>query len=564
MKKLQRERLTLATTLCLALGTTGCATGGAGGASGTNPAMVASSDPSIGRHQIYTMPLPQGIKVNRATFTPSGKVLISYTEGNEVGEHFTKLATLNPDGTGMHPFFAQEIPVIPGSGGINLMIFPDDRRIYTGDYVIECHQVLAECKNPQLLPVEFPPEAASDRDYMHKHWSEVIVSPDNKHVSWTAQFKNGRAMVFTGRLEKQGGGYRIADTRIVSTMDPFAPDPNHPDGVLPARIRGGEVKQFVEGGTAISLAANGNFYAWDTNLLHLDEERVEVITNTPGYTETVIFSPDERLGIVMTTRFSEQTDPAVLGLLPRPYSDSLNMGLGRFVYTYAVAGVRRSRPGNIGPALVDIKKSKTQDGYLGTNLNTDPNWVYQSPMSWHPNGKMAMWQEGLRGAAAKAEGDRIQIVRLLDYEPAATVAVQPFSPSEAYSRSDLSVVKPYAEEGIDVDVKVYGRASGYLTYRRTPDYVIEKTYHNYSDDGRIIYSGSERMEGSLSGRSTYTSDVRVRGPKSGEMKLKVTFGPLRDGLPSRIIFDKDASGTPLSYGYAQYGSKRLEVASLVP
>ena len=526
-----------------------------------NSAMVTGADSSIGRYEVYTMPLPEGVKVNRATFTPSGKVLISYTEGNEVGRDFTKLAILNSDGTGMHPFFAQEIPVVPGSGGINLMIFPDDRRIYTGDYVIECQRVFAECENPQLLPVEFPAEAASDRDYMRKHWSEVIVSPDNEHVSWTAQFTNERAMVFTGKLEKQEGGYKIADTRIVSTMDPFAPDPRHPDGVLPQPIRGGEVKQFVEGGTAISLAANGN-YDWDTTLLHLDEGRVEVITHSPGYTETTIFSPDERLGMTMTTRFSEQTDPAVLGLIPRPYSESLNMGLGRFVYTYAVAGVRRSRPGNIGPALIEIEKSKGRDGYQGINLNTDKDWVYQSPMSWHPDGKMAMWQEGLRGAGA--EGDRIQIVRLTDYEPAATVAVQPFSPDEAYSRSDLSVVRPYAEEGIDIDVKVYGRASGYVTYRRTPDYVIEKTYHNYSDDGRNVYSGSERLQGDPRGRTTYTADITLSGPKPGEMKLKVTFGPLRDRKPAQILFEEDASGEPLSSGYAEYGSKRLEVDSLVP
>ena len=47
-------------------------------------------------------------------------------------------------------------------------------------------------------------------------------------------------------------------------------------------------------------------------------------------------------------------------------------------------------------------------------------------------------------------------------------------------------------------------------------------------------------------------------------KLEVTFGPLRDRLPSRIIFDEDETGTPLSHGYVQYGSRRLEVGSFVP
>jgi hypothetical protein len=367
------------------------------------------------------------------------------------------------------------------------------------------------------------------------------------------------------RLEKHGQGYRLADPQIISSLDPFQPDPRHADGVLPQPVRGGEVKQFVQGGTAISLVGGGKYYLPDSVVQHLDDGRVEPITNTPGYTETTIFSPDERLGLTMTTRFSEQTDLAVVGLLPRPYPNNLNMGLARYAYTYSVSGVRRSRPGNIGPALIDIAKSKTQDDYLGINLSTDDSWVYESPMSWHPNGKMGMWQERRRQAAGNTgEGDRIQIVRLLDYAPAATVTVRPWSLNKAYASSDLSLAKKQAEEAHDFDVKVYGRASGYLTYRSTADGTMEKVYHDFSDDGRNVYSGSERMQGNPRGRSTYTADVALKGPTPGEMKLKITFGPLGGERPSQILFENDTSGRPLSLGYAQYGTKRLEVSSLVP
>ena len=509
------------------------------------------------------MPIPEGIKVHRATFTPSGKVLIDYTEAGDTNRNFLKLATLNPDGTGMRPIFAQELANVP-TGGVNLMILPDDRRIYTGDYVIECRQVLAQCEAPQLLPVEFPAEVAGGDHILHRR-SEVIVAPDNEHVAWTALLSNYSAMNFTARLQRQGSGYRLADAQIVSSLTPFRPDPAHPDGVLPQPIRGGEVKQFVDGGRGISVVATVNHDLPDSVVNHLDEGRVEPITNTPGYTETTIFSPDERLGITMTTRFSKQTDPAVLGLIPRPYPASLNMGLARYAYTYAVSGVRRSRPGNIGPALIDISRSKKQVDYSGIDLSTDENWVYESPMSWHPNGRMAMWQERRRQAAGSTEnGDRIQIVRLLDYAPGATVTARPWSLNPAYTSSDLSLAKKQAEEGHDLDLKVYGRASGNLTYRRTADGTIEKVYHNFSDDGRNVYSGSERMQGDPRGRSTYTADLTLKGPKPGEMKLKMTFGPVGGELPARIIFEKDASGQPLSFGYAQYGSKRLEVRSLVP
>ncbi|MET1756416.1 hypothetical protein ABVV53_13280 [Novosphingobium sp. RD2P27] len=564
MKSLLALRLTSATALCLAIGLTGCATSPSAGVSTANPAVGTMSDPSFGRYQVYTMPLPEGIKVQRATFTPSGKVLIDYTEAGDTNRNLLKLATLNPDGTGMRPFFAQELSDVP-TGGVNLMILPDDRRIYTGDYVIECQQALALCENPQLLPVEFPDEVAKGRDYISHHRSEVIVSPDNEHVAWTALLSNYSAMVFTGKLEKHGSGYRLADPQIISSLHPFKPDPGHPDGVLPQPVRGGEVKQFVSGGTAISLVGIVNHALPDSTVQHLSDGRIEAITNTPGYTETTIFSPDERLGMTMTTGFSEKTDMAVVGLMPRPYPDSLNIGLARYAYTYGVSGVRRSRPGNIGPALIDISKAKKQDGYLGANLSTDESWVYESPMSWHPSGKMAMWQERRRQAAGNNdEGDRIQIVRLLDYAPGAAPAVRPWSLNKAYTSSDLSVAKKQAAGGHDLDVKVYGRASGYLTYRRTAGGTIEKVYYDFSDDGRSVYSGSERMEGNPRGRSTYTAAVALKGPTPGEMKLKMTFGPLGGELPSRIIFEEDASGRPLSFGYAQYGSQRLEVGTLVP
>ncbi|WP_455616957.1 hypothetical protein [Eisenbergiella sp.] len=39
------------------------------------------------------------------------------------------------------------------------------------------------------------------------------------------------------------------------------------------------------------------------------------MTKTPGYDEATIFSPDNRLGIVMSTRFSPKTNSSYLGLI---------------------------------------------------------------------------------------------------------------------------------------------------------------------------------------------------------------------------------------------------------
>jgi hypothetical protein len=419
---------------------------------------------------------------------------------------------------------------------------------------------LETCSNPALLPVRYPAEVDAGPHVMHR-WSEMIVAPDNKSIAWTTLFNNGTAAVFTAELRKEGAGYVTANPLIVSTLDPFPRDPNHADGVLPQPIRGGEVKQFVHGGAAISVAGGTERDIADSVVHHLASGRMEVITRTPGYDETTIFSPDERLGVVMSARFSEKSDPAILALMPRPYPDSLNMGLNWAAYTYAVTGVRKARPGNVGPALVEIDRAKTEPGYLGTNLNTDADWVFNSPMSWHPGGKKALWPESRRGDTIGSR--RLQVLRLADYQPGPTVPTQPTPSAITYAVSDLSVLKGYAGKPINTDVKVYGRASGHIAYRRTSA-GIEKTYANFSEDGQNVWSGYETMQANPRGNSTYTANVRLTGPKPGLMNLRMTFGPLSGELPAQLIFAPDASGMPLTNGYVEYDGKRLNVQDLTP
>ncbi|MFK4870472.1 hypothetical protein [Novosphingobium sp. ZW T3_23] len=366
-------------------------------------------------------------------------------------------------------------------------------------------------------------------------------------------------MFFTGELERGEAGYTITKPRIISTIEPFGPDPKHPDGVLPTTVRGGEVKQFVNGGAAISLVGSVRRDVPDSVVQHLDGAGLDAVTDTPGYNETTIFSPDQRLGITMTTRFSEHTDPGVLGLLPRPYPASLNMGLSMFAYTYSVVGVRSSRLGNVGPALIDIASSKTVPGYLGSNLSRDENWVFRSPMSWHPGGKKALWVEGKRGSDSR----RIRMVTLPDYRPGKAIAARTTPDAIPYASTDLSIIPALAEKSRNIDVKVYGQKTGYIQYRRTPA-TIEKVYVGYSDDGKGTYSGSEMLKVNPQGNSVYQGNVRLEGKESGKMALKLTFGPLTGKLPAQIVFGSDANGDPQSFGYSEYAGKRLDVAALVP
>ena len=252
-------------------------------------------------------------------------------------------------------------------------------------------------------------------------------------------------------------------------------------------------------------------------------------------------------------------DPAIFGLLPRPYPASLNMSLSAFTYSYAVTGVRLSRGGNIGPALIDIRASETTPGYIGANLGTSDNWVFRSPMSWHPGGKKAMWVEATRGTPRR----RIQIVELPDYRPGVRVNAAATPDAIPFASTDLAAIPGFAEKTGNVDVKVYGRRTGLIVYRRSPGH-IEKTYANFSDDGKSFYHGKETQDLNPRGNSTYVADIRLTGATRGRMNLKVTYGPLGGARPARLSFDRDANGVPLTHGFAEFAGKRLNIEGLEP
>lgn len=532
-------------------------------ASAAEPARTTPShDPAIGRIEISTIPFDPNLTLRSATYTPSGKVLVSYAKSDNDGWRDVNLAVMNDDGSDMRPFFSHELPRRPKSNGIRYMVFPDNRRIFLGDFILECAPTIDSCDQSALLPVKYPDEVSHGDNISHR-WSEMIVAPDNEHIAWTTLLSNGSAVVLTGKLKRGKTEYEVVDSRIISTLDEFRSDPAHRDGVIPNPVRGGEVKQFVEGGTAISMVGAKQRVTPDSVVQDLPNGNIEQITHNPGYDETTIFSPDEKLGITMTTRFSKPTNMAILGLMPRPYPVSLNMGLSMYIYTYSVTGVRKGRAGNVGPALIDIQASKSDNGYQGVNLHTGDGWVYYSPMSWAPDGKKAMWLEGRRDGSRK----RIQVVRLADYRPAPAVAANPTPDDMPYAISDLSAIDKYVRKSSDIDVKVYGRHSGYIQYRRTMTGMggtIEKRYVDYSDDGQSVYTGSETMRIDPRGRSTYTANVKLAGPRPGVMNLKITFGPLGGELPAKLVFARDQSGQPLTHGFAEYGGRRLNVDRLVP
>lgn len=516
---------------------------------------------NIGRVDINTIPLPDKVYASNATYTYSGKILVSYrTEEDPETADFYNLAILDDDGSNFKVIFSGVIKTLPTANGIRYMPFQDNTRLLLGDYILECEPNIDDCTSTLLVPVIYPAEISKDPRTTH-HWSEIIIAPDNKHISWTLLRSDVGGAVALGTLIRKTGVYEIADTQLISTLSKFSDDPDNPGYLIPNPVYGGEVKQFIHGGNAISAVGGGKFSTPDSVVQDLRTETLKPITNTPGYNETTILSPDERLGIVMSTRFSEHTDPAVIGLLPRPFPQHTSMGISWALYTYAIAGVRNFRPGNIGPVLIDIHQSMNTEGYLGIQLTTEEDWVYVSPISWHPDNRRAMWLEMKRGSQGLQM--RLQKVNLLDYEPQPPVAFEATTDDIPYGVKDLSTLNSVNPA---IKGKIRGEHSGVLHYSQASSGHSENTlaeYINFSNDGIHYYNGYEKSTSDFHGENCYESNLQLTGPESGEMNLRVTFSAVAGPSPLKLLFEPGADGKAKSYGYASYGGITLEVVDLL-
>lgn len=533
--------------------------------------MIIHDENGLGRVEVTDIPMPDFAKVSSATYTYSGKVLVFYrTDSDPDDGDYYNIAVVNDDGTGFQNIFKGFLRQHEKANGIRHMPFQDNKRVLLGDYVIECYPDIDSCESVKLVPVEYPPELVNDPLTM-KHWSEIIIAPDNEHICWTILRTDCGAANAIGLLKRKANCYVIEKPQIISSLQSFKEDEEKEGYIIPQKTRGGEVKQFVRGGTAISLVGSKNSGITDSVVQDLKSDEVTQITKTPGYDETTIFSPDERLGIVMSTRGSE-TNPAIFGLMPRPYCMLAMGGMIMLLYMYAVDGVRKFRKGNIGPVLIDIERSMKEEGYQGILLN-DPEgkWVYLSPMSWHPDGRKAMWPEMVRGSGSKGEKGRqirIRKVELLDYQPQEPVPFERTPDDISYGIKPGPKFLP--EPAGKIDGKISGKHSGYINYIGHGNIETqgimgsnEVEYVNFSDDGKSFYNGFERSVYTIMGESRYEADLEMTGEQRGRMKFRAAFSSMDGGMPIRLLFEKAEDGRPKSFGYAEYNGVRLNIEDLL-
>ncbi len=514
----------------------------------------------FGRLELKTLPLPCEAKGLFATYLCNGQVMIMYKlEGDPETRDFTRIATLEDDGSNFREIFAGEIKVVKSSNGMRLMPLRDNKRVLMGDYMLECEPDIRECASVKIVPIVYP-WGIVNRDDIWCHWSEIIASPDGAHICWTMLYKRMSCDVIVGRLKRGENEYIIEKTQVISSMQNFVPDPANEGCVRPVPMRGGEVKQFVYGGTAISQVGAGEMSALpESTVQKLDSDECVQITRQPGYEETTMFSPDEKLGLVMSTRASKRTNLAILGLLPRPFASHVLSMIYNNIYMYCIAGSRFFRKGNVGPVLIDIEKSMKQDGYMGATLNDpDEEWVYHSPMSWHPHGNRAMWMERKRTGGEP----RARIVILKDRPPQPDVPAKdtpddiPYAVEspELLANNGLRGGRIIGRHSGECEIKSEWRSEGGLSGESR----IE--FSDFSDDGSGCYTGFESVSQSANGEVRYVANLVLAGERAGKMDMKLVFRSGSYARPPRICFDPDETGAPASRGYAEYNGQRIDMS----
>lgn len=259
-----------------------------------------------------------------------------------------------------------------------------------------------------------------------------------------------------------------------------------------------------------------------------------------------IISPDGKLGLVMTTRFSPKTSSEILGYMPRPLSVYTVSSINRYAYFYGVQEVRKYRKGNIGPALINIEESKNNKEYMGYDLH-DEGWAFNSPLSWHPSCKKGMFSETKQNSEKTQK--RIRIVHLDNYKPSKILENKSTPDNIKYAKTLEDLNKTEIE---DINGYFKGKHSGIMIFNKTKTH-SKSVYQNYTDDGKIFYNGYEEYEliptSERENTGKLTSCLEMSGEKTGIMNLTIAINNNGNIIEKAGYVDYDGKRTNIEDAY---------------
>ena len=475
--------------------------------------IIDHEEQGIGTVYVSTMAMPDQITPLSAQYTPSGRVLVDYALGSN---HI--LCTMDDDGKNVRDVYLGKLP-----SHYILRIFADNSRILIGDQILEClpGQTLDTCEeySMTLTPLEYPGELVNSSAVTEK-WTNVVVSPDGEHVAWTMTRKDVGDLNVLGVLTRTDEGYRIDGAQVITTQTPYERDEADSQILEPLQIRGGDLAQFIRGGTSLSMAGLATNGMPESVAQDIATGEVTPLTNHAGFDGITMVSPNEVYGITMSTRFSTSTDLGALGFVPRPRGDVLQSILPT-MQEYCIESVKANqRRGNLGPVLINMNRSGRSAVYRGISLvdTDDTNWICLGCLSWNDDSSKCMWMERRK----TGKGVRVRIAKIT--RPSTKAPVEADKTPRAGDYAD-----PEKGES-NLTGTVLGPVSGEMTISRTRSLLGQRSvtvsYVNYTEDGSHFYNGLEVAKFSLGGTLVYTSSISVTDPEGetlGSMDIRVEF-----------------------------------------
>jgi len=136
-----------------------------------------------------------------AMYTPTGHVIFVYKKESDEDENKLYIGDMNDDGTNLKEIGRGIWEAYYKSKGIRLIPFDDNKRVLTGDYILECTPNIDECTSSKLLPIIYPQKLLKMPE-IFLVWSEVIISQDLEHISWSTISSNLQDFNFIEKLIK--------------------------------------------------------------------------------------------------------------------------------------------------------------------------------------------------------------------------------------------------------------------------------------------------------------------------------------------------------------------------
>ena len=505
-----------------------------------------SSEPNL-EHNIKTVELPDDIIYLGSHYNYQGQLFMVYQKKssdhyflgicNEEGKILRELYEIQ-DTTGMDTTYIQRASS-----------FSDGKRVLVAGKILQCTKEFLECDDAKLYDVVFPEEIKEFKNLLYT-FSEPIVNYGGNHVFWSTFDKDINIVNFVGKLVFKDDKYYLEDVVGLSSYFYDLYDKEKGTFSLPDILRYGPIKQVINGGEALSIGGFLNYGLRKGIYQSLSEDKLEQLTMFEGYDETTTISPDSKLACVMTTRFSPNTSLEIVGMIPTPYSILASYLFSLHLLKFSIAKLRlkKTKKGNLGPALVDLNKVKKDKEYKGYNLTTDENWVFNGFISWSPDGKKIMFDETNKIDQTR----RCQIVYLKNYKPGKIEFKDNYKGYVPYNRSIEETINLHLDYPMFINVT--GK-TGYLEVNRTEN-KCEINYYNYSKDGKNIYDGVYIYEKFPSEQyAIFEVDIKSTGEKKGYGKYRLWF----DLKNNEFLYDKGEDGKEKTYGDCEYEGKKINV-----